>query len=156
MTGRAEVARLRQALDATFKRLASLPSEPEVLSDFARYLCILVSGFLEQAVQELVLEHARKRASPTVQRYVESRMRGFTNAKTQRLIELLGSFDEDWRRNIEVFLVDQRKDAVDSVIDLRNTISHGRYAGITMSRVGRYYSEVKDVVDHIAEICDPE
>lgn len=156
MTGRAEVARLRQTLDATFQRLASLPGDPEVLSDFARYLCVLVSGFLEQAVQELILEHARKRASPTVQRYVESRMRGFTNAKAQRLVELLGSFDQDWRRNLEAFLVDQRKDAVDSVIDLRNTISHGRYAGITMSRVGAYYNEVKGVIDHIAAICDPE
>jgi len=156
MTGRAEVTRLQQTLDATFGRVAGVPHDPELLSDFARYLCVLVSGFLEQSVQELVLEHARRRASSTVQRYVESRMRGFTNAKTQRLLDLLGAFDPDWRKKLEQYLVDERKDAVDSVIDLRNTISHGRYAGITISRVGEYYYEVKNVIEHIAEICDPQ
>ena len=156
MTGRAEVTRLQQTLDATFQRVSAVPNEPELLSDFARYLCVLVSGFLEQAVQELVLEHARKRSSPTVQRYVESRMRRFSNVKAQRLVDLFGSFDPDWRKDLEGFLVDERKDAVDSVIALRNTISHGRYAGITISRVGNYYNEIKGIVDHVAGICDPQ
>lgn len=123
MTGRGEVARLQRKLDATFQRAAGIQGDLELLADFARYLCVLVSGFLEQSVRELVLEHTRKKASPTVQRYVESRLRRFTNAKAQRLIDLVGSFDTDWRRDLEDYLVDERKAAVDSVIDLRNTIS---------------------------------
>jgi hypothetical protein len=155
MTGKAEVGRLRQRLDATFGRAVGAQADLELLSDFARHLCVLVSGFLEQSVQELILEHVRNNASPKVQRYVESRIRSFTNANTQRLLDLLGSFDPDWRRDLEAYLVDARKDAVNSVIDLRNTISHGRYAGITMSRVGGYYDRVKEVVEHIAGLCDP-
>ncbi len=156
MTGRAEVARLTQKLDATFKRASGVQNDLELLSDFARYLCVLVAGFVEQAVQQLILEHARKAASPAVQRYVESRIRGFTNAKAQRLIDLLGSFDPKWRADLEGYLIDERKDAVNSVIDLRNTISHGRYVGITMSRVTNYYKEIKKVIEHIAGICDPQ
>jgi hypothetical protein len=44
---------------------------------------------------------------------------------------------------------------VDSIVDLRQTISHGRYAGITLAGVKAYYAQVKDVVDHIADLCDP-
>ncbi len=120
MTGRAEVARLKQRLDATFQRVASIGSDLELQSDFAKYLCVLVSGYLESAVAELVLEHARRSGSPSLQRFVERNTRRFTNANTERLQNLLGSFDPDWRQTLESFLVDELKDAVNSLVDLRN------------------------------------
>jgi len=156
MTGRAEVSRLKHRLDATFARARAVSDDIEIQSDLARYLCVLVSGFLEQAVVELVLEHTRKRAAPSVQLYVESQLRRFGNAKAQRLVEFLGNFDSDWRVNLETFLVDQRKDAVDSIIDLRNTIAHGRSAGVTLMRVANYYREIQVVIDRIADLCDPQ
>ena len=155
MIGRAEVDRLKQILDATFTRVPAGGSDLELLSDFAKYLCVLTSGFLEQAVIALVLEHARVNASPTVQRYVESQLRRFTNAKAQRLVDLLGRFDPDWRIDLQAYLVDERKDAVDSVIDLRNTISHGQSVGLTLARIRNYCDRVNEVVDHIAGLCDP-
>ena len=133
-----------------------MQGEAELLSDFARYLCILVSGFLEQAVIELVLEYVRTHSQPSIHRHIDQRLRRFTNAKTQRLLELLGSFDSDWRQDLEKFIVDEYKDAVDGIVDLRNTISHGRFAGITFIRVQNYYARIKDVVDHIADLCAPK
>ena len=80
MTGRAEVTRLKQRLDATFQRVADIGSDLELQSDFAKYLCVLVSGYLESVVAELVLEHARRSGSPSLQRFVERNTRRFTNA----------------------------------------------------------------------------
>jgi hypothetical protein len=57
---------------------------------------------------------------------------------------------------LEKFIVDEYKDAVDGIVDLRNTISHGRFAGITFIRVQNYYTRIKDVVDHIADLCVPK
>jgi hypothetical protein len=154
MTGTAEVARLRSQLDATFKRARSLQeADLETQADFARYLCILVSGFLEQSVAELVLEHARKNGGPTLQRHVEHNTRRFTNANAQKLKELMGSFSPDWRLKLDSFLVDEFKDAVDSVVSLRNLIAHGGSAGVTYSRILDYYRRVQSVVDEIAGIC---
>lgn len=155
MTGRAEVERQRQKLDATFKRAAATKSEAELLADFARFLCVLVAGFLEQAVIELPLEHVRIRSHISIHRHVERNLRRFTNANSQRIIDLFGSFDPDWRKDLESYLVDERKAAVDSVVDLRNSISHGRPAEISMKRVEDYYARVKQVVDHIAGLCVP-
>jgi hypothetical protein len=154
MTGRAEVVRRRQQLDATFKRASGL-TEAELLSDFARHLCVLVSGFLEQATIELVLAYTRRSASPAVMQYVEGQIRRVTNLNAQRLIEVLGSFDGDWRLQLEAHIIDERKAAVDSIVDLRNTIAHGRYAGVTMIRVRDYYANILKVVDRIADLCDP-
>jgi len=155
MIGRAEVERQKQKLDATFQRAAGVQGEAELLSDFARHLCVLVSGFLEQAVVELVLEHVRVHSHRSIQRHVERRLRRFTNAKANRLLELLGSFDPDWRTRLENYLIDEHKDAIDGIVNLRNAISHGQFVGVTMTRVQDYYGRVKEVVDHIADLCVP-
>jgi hypothetical protein len=155
MTGRAKVASEKQRLDATFRRAVAIGSDAELLSDFARYLCVLVAGFLEQAVIELLLEHVRNQSRPSVLRHLDARLRQFTTANTQRIKDMLGSFDPDWREDLGKYLVDERKAAVDSVVNLRHTISHGRYVGVTLAGVKAYYVHVKAVVDHIADLCDP-
>jgi hypothetical protein len=156
MTGRDEVARLRQKLDATFGRASGL-QDAELLSDFAQYLCVLVAGFLEQSMQELIMEYSRNSASPAVQRYVESQIRKFTNVNVERLVQLLGRFNPDWQKDFEDYLVDERKDAVNSVVNLRHAISHGRSTGgITMTRIRGHYDQIKNVVSRVADLCDPQ
>jgi RiboL-PSP-HEPN len=86
---------------------------------------------------------------------VELNTRRFTNANSERLQNLLGSFDPDWRQTLESFLVDELKDAVDSIVNLRNTIAHGGSVGLTYQRISDYYARVQRVVDRIAELCAP-
>lgn len=155
MTGKAEIARHRQQLDTVFARAAGLGAEAELLSDFARYLCVLVSGFLEQAVVELLIEYARRHSDTRVQQHVEQRIRQLTNLKAKRLIDVFGSFDSGWRLELEGILADEYKDAVNGIVDLRNAIAHGRHVGVTMNRVQDYYGRVKAVVDRLARLCVP-
>lgn len=155
MNGRAEVWRLRQRLEATIKRLDLVQADPELQSDFAKYLCILVSGYVETAVTELLLEHSRRNAAPTVQRYVEAQTRRLTNLNSERLQQLLGSFDPDWRQSLSLLLVDEKKDALDSVVNLRNRIAHGEFVGVTYQRITGYFTHIKPVVEKVAELCAP-
>ncbi|HTS34021.1 MAG TPA: HEPN domain-containing protein [Candidatus Solibacter sp.] len=156
MTGRAEVGRLKKRLDATFERIRDAGSDLELRSDFARYLCVLVSGYLERSVVELVLEHARNSGGPTLQRFIEIRTRHFANANASRLIEFLGSFNPDWKTKLEVVVIDELKDAVDSVVRLKNTIAHGESVGVTYARIEEYYSRVQKVIDEVADLCVPK
>ncbi|MGD0663758.1 MAG: HEPN domain-containing protein [Syntrophorhabdales bacterium] len=155
MTGRAQVQHERQRLDATFQRASGTQGDPELLSDFAKYLCVLVSGFLEQAVIELLLEHVRTHSHSSVLRHVEQRLRRFTSANRERIIQLLRSFDPEWGKDLETYLVDEYKDAVDGVVALRHAVAHGRSVTITMARVFEYYGRIKQVVEHIAGLCVP-
>lgn len=116
---------------------------------------MLVAGFLEQAVIEIALEHIRTHAHSSVQRYVDGRLRRFTSANVQNVIELLGSFDPDWRSDLEAYLVDEYRDAVNGVVALRHTIAHGRPTGVTIASVQSYYERVKKVIDHCVQLCIP-
>ncbi len=124
-------------------------------SDFAKYLCILVSGYVETAVTELLLEHSRRNAAPTVQRYVEAHTRRLTNLNSERLQQLLGSFDPDWRQSLSQLLVDEKKDALDSVVSLRNKIAHGESVGLTYQRIIGYFKHIKPVVEKVEDLCAP-
>ena len=154
MIGLVEVSRLKESLDATFERAESIGQNTELQSDFARYLCVLVSGYIERAVIQLVLEHARQKGAPTLQRFVEKQTtKRFSNPNTSRVQELLGSFDPRWQQEIEEFLVDERKDAVDSIVALRNAIAHGGSVTVTYRRIREYYKQAQCLVDRVKEIC---
>jgi hypothetical protein len=155
MTGKAEIDRQKKRLDASFDRVSRVVTDAEILSDFARYFCVLVAGFLEQAMIEVALEHVRTHSQDSVQRYVDGRLRRFTSANSQHIIELLGSFDPDWRVDLEQYIVDEYKDAINSVVTLRHTVAHGRYAGVTMAGVKHYYERVKNVIEHVVNLCIP-
>jgi uncharacterized protein YutE (UPF0331/DUF86 family) len=47
------------------------------------------------------------------------------------------------------------KDALESVVGLRNKIAHEVSVGVTSKRISDYYRRVQKVVDRIADLCDP-
>ena len=155
MTGRAEVARHRRQPDTTFSRAGGLHADGELLSDFARYLCVLVSGYVEQTTVELLIEYARTHSDTRIQRHVERGVRRVTNLNTQRLIDLVGTLDPAWRTELEKFIVDEYKDALDGIVALRNNVAHGRYVGVTMLRANEYYMRVKKIIDRVADLVIP-
>lgn len=155
MTGRAEVDRQRQQLDSAFSRAGGLDADAELLSDFARYLCVLVSGFVEQATVELLIEYVRTHSDSRTLSHVENNVRHLTNLKTQRLIDVFGALDPEWRSKLETLIVDEYKDALDGIVDLRNRVAHGRYVGVTLSRVSDYYTRVKTIIDRVADVVIP-
>lgn len=155
MTGRAEVGRQRQHLDTTFSRAGRLDADAELLSDFARYLCVLVSGFVEQATIELLIEYARLHADPRVQRHVEQSVRRLSNLNAQRLIDVVGAFDPEWREEMEAFIVNEYKSALDGIVALRNQVAHGIHVEVTLPRVNEYYMRIKQIVDRVADLLTP-
>ena len=158
MTGRAELDSLKKRLDAAFERTRDVDQNIELQSDLARYLCVLVSGYIEKAVVAIVLEHARQRGkgAPTLQSFVAEKTKFFTNPKTSKILDLLGSFDPEWKRELKDFLVDEPKEAVNSIVALRNNIAHGGSDGLTYSRICDYYKQAQRVIDEVTKLCLPK
>ena len=150
-----EVARLKRRLDTTFGRIDQLGVDLEVRSDFARYLCVLVSGYFEKAVIELVLAHSARQSAPSVQSYVEASLDRFTNVHSEKLLQLLGSFDPEWRENLQAFIRDEREAALNSVIAIRHQIAHGESTGISFVQIRSYYAFVQEIVNFLTDLLDP-
>jgi hypothetical protein len=154
VTGSSEVALLRSRLDATFGRIAQVPEDDlELRSDFAQYLCIRVSGYLERAIVELLNQHTFARSPSTVTSYVNRRLlAGFQNPSKDKILRTLGDFDSDWRAEMEAYIVDERASAVSSINTQRNRIAHGDWSDITYVRVKEYYGPIDEVVRRIEQL----
>jgi hypothetical protein len=155
MTGRQEVERLRRRLDATLKRAPASSSDIEVQSDFAKYFCVLVSGFLENALIAVILDVAQRKSSPEIQLFVEKRLAHWTNPNAEKVVQLLGEFSADWRLAAEAYLVDQRKATINSLVGLRHQIAHGESVGTSLAQVKDYFTVTVEVVEWVANLVDP-
>src|SRR5207247_11282858 len=146
MNGRFQASRLRKRLDATFARAPAPTADVQVQSDFARDACVLVSGFLENAIIALLLDVAQNRSAPEVAFFVERQLDYWTSPTTEKIVQLLGDFNPDWRKTAEDYLVDERKAAVNSLVALRHKIAHGESVGTSIAQVRAYYATVVGVI----------
>lgn len=150
MTGLAEVHRQRTRLDAKFKKVEAFGFDAELQSDYAKYLCVLTSGFLENSLYELLVGYSKAKSSPAIARYVEAQMNRWINPGSEKIVSLLGSFSPEWRAHIDSYLVDEKKEAVNSLVALRHKIAHGESVGTSYSQVKGYFDVVSKLVDEIA------
>src|SRR5437867_2280296 len=144
MIGRFEINRLRQRLDSTLARAPSSDADIESQPDFAKYFCVLISGFLENALVALLLDFAQKRSTPEVAFFVERQLDNWTNPNCDKITQLLGCFCSDWRVAAEKHLIDEQNATLNSLVALRHKIVHGESVGTTLAQVKLYYATVMD------------
>ena len=117
----------------------------EITGHWAKYVCVIVSGFIENAHEELFSEYARHRSNPEVASFVARKLRGVLNPKDERFIETARSFDQELGLRVEVLLNDEQRPlggSINSIMSNRHLIAHGRNSTISMSQVKRYLGDV--------------
>ncbi len=142
----------KQKLDSLFEKTKDLDSDPELISHWSRYLCVLVSGFVEASVRTLIADYASARSAPQIAHFVGNELKMFTNAKVNKILDLVAEFDKGYRENLANSLSDEIKDAVDSVVSNRHLIAHGGDVGIGINAVTKYYSLVVKAIEELEKI----
>jgi hypothetical protein len=152
-----ELQRLKTELGNAFDRVDEIdPGAIQLQGEYARYLCVRTSGFLEVTVKYMLAEFVRRSSfKPAVARYVASRVERHQSMKGTQLLDLVGSFDPAWRTSLEAFLDMEHKDALDSVVTNRHAIAHGRPTGISFVRVQRYYELVLEIAEFLEDMILP-
>jgi len=132
-----------------FGRVSALGSDPEIQAHFARYLCVLASGFLEVSVRSILTEYSKSRAVPEIANFVEESLDEFQNPKMQKILDWLRCFSAVWADEVERKTNGQLKDSVDSIVANRHQIAHGASVGVTPARVRAFYEDAVKVVEMI-------
>lgn len=149
-----EVLRYRQRLDALFQRTGQL-EDLELQAHWARYLCVLTSGFLEVSMRALFTQYARAVSAPSVAKYVQRRLEDFQSPKMSNICGLVRDFNQIWADELEVGTAGELKDAVNSIVANRHLIAHGRDVGVSHTQMKEYYARAVRVVDLVRAWCDP-
>jgi hypothetical protein len=117
--------------------------DTELQSQIARFLCVLSSGLMEQALIMILTEYAQKRCHADVSRYVSASLSRIRNAKFEDVLIVLRHFSPDWREHFEKKTAPEIKDAIDSIVNNRNQIAHGAQTGISLVTFMEYYKRLK-------------
>ena len=149
-----ELSTQRQRLDELFEKARQI-QDLELQAHWSRYLCVLVSGYIENSVRLLLFEYAKKRAQPIVASYVLNRIEQFQNPTMGAILELMGRFSQDWKNELAAQTEGELKESVNSIVGLRHRIAHGASVDLSMVPMTRYYRNAVKVVELIELCCNP-
>lgn len=132
----------------------SSSSDTEIQAHQAKYIAVLVSGYLEQAIKEVLLDHTKNGTHRRIRNYVENSWPTSKNMWCAAIAEMLGQFEKAWKAEFEKWLEDnfEFKADINSLIKWRNLISHGNEVdttGVTLHSVKDKFETAKKVVKFV-------
>lgn len=149
----AELSRQLQVITELFKKTATL-SDIEMQAHWAKYLCVIVAGFLENSVTELFSRYVEGQASANVTRFSHGRLEKILNPKAERFVQTAHAFNKHWGATVESFIEgDGRKEAINAIMDNRHKIAHGQTSTITAVRLQGYLDKAVEVIRFIEQTC---
>ena len=147
-------SQLQKLRDLFAKVDAACGGDFEMRSHWAKYLCVLSAGFLENAITEVYGDFVRVAASPPVADYAMASLSRIQNPKTSRFIETARLFKSSWADALESYVdSDGRREAIDSIMANRHEIAHGKHPGITLVRIKTYLDRAVEVIEFIEHQC---
>lgn len=154
MRSRNLVSQLQRLHDLFNKVDVACVDDFAMRSHWAKYLCVLSAGFLEEAISEVYGEYATRSANKFVADYTNSVLSKIQNPNAQKFIETAKRFHKTWGEELELFLESNgRRDAIDSIMANRHQIAHGKVSGITLVRIREYLDKSVEVIAFIENQC---
>jgi len=150
-----ELSRQIQQLTALINKTDQASAgDPEMQAHWAKYICVLSAGLLENALSELYTEYAQGAASGAVAAYVRANISKIQNPKTSRYVEIASTFKKEWGEELAAYASEGRKEALDSIMTNRHLIAHGKQSDISMARVKEYLKKSIELIEVVEEQCD--
>lgn len=149
--------RYRQRIRSLVKNPPSsegdISSEAEIKAHWAKYTCVLISGYIEQAVKEIVLEHASATCAPRIRKYIEGTWPNSKNMRCDAIRDILENLDISWSTRFDEWVrQDERKKEINEIISWRNDIAHGKETNtnnVTLGSVSTKFKIACELIDFL-------
>lgn len=152
-----ELSRQLQTLKSLFdktKGFSEKDIEIEVISHWAKYLCVLSAGFLENALTEVYVEFSAKAASPHVANFARASLSRISNPNAEIFFQVTSSFKKSWGDELQIFLEeDGRKEAINAIMKNRHKIAHGKKSDISYHWLRDYFDKAVEVIEFMEQQC---
>ena len=150
----------RQAkLSQLFQEAKSLQElkgkDHELTKQFAWYLCIRTSGFVEFSIQTILSEYyASCDDYIPLGYFVVNHLLHHRSFSMMRVSHLLQSFMKTRGNILGDTDLSQLESAIESLRLNRNNIAHGRDSDLTIEDMDTYFEDAKQVIRIVFEECD--
>ena len=131
----------------------SFEPDDELQSHMAKYLCILCSGFLENALKLTLSDFAEQRTEDEmIIAYVKSQLSRINNPNARKIRETAKIFSNEFDDSLRDFMqVNDKASAINYIITDRHKIAHGKDSDITIRKIEDYFDKVVEVFVYIEQ-----
>jgi hypothetical protein len=134
--------------------IAMCPSDSILQLHWGRYMCVMVAGFMENALQTIYTDYVANSSNSNVTNYANAHIRRIRNPTADILISTARAFNSLWGDHLRDFInTNQRRDALRAVMDNRHHIAHGRQSTVSVNQVAEYLSKCVEIIDFIESQC---
>jgi hypothetical protein len=126
----------------------------ELQSHWAKYLCVLSAGLLENGLKEIYSEYAIRCTPAPIGQFIRSYLSGIQNPKSHKFLDIAKSFRPEWEESLCDYLDnDGRREAINAIMDNRHKIAHGKDSDISIARLSDYLTLALQVLEFIEQQC---
>lgn len=151
-----QVYSLKQRLDHLFTFAKNMPDD-ETKAHFARYLCVLSCGFLEQALLLTLNEYIQGHSSREVASFAQLNSAGrnpLNNPGVSNILAAVQRFGGDWSTSLEQRMDRRVKDHIGSVVENRHQIAHQvNTIPLSLGMMSEYYQSILEFVEIFEDHC---
>jgi hypothetical protein len=141
-------------LDYLFELGAKFKENDELLAHWARYLCVLVSGWVQVSVYSIYNDYSQKRSSANVSIFVSKKLKHLQNPTMENILKLTCEFSPEWKKALEDATRGETKAAINSIVANRNLIAHGESSGVSYVPLKDWYEKAVRGIQIIEEQCN--
>ena len=151
MFNNSELNRQINKIQALIDKAKEFEPDDELRSHLAKYLCVLCSGFIENAVYQTFSDIVeRETTNEVILSYTKSQLYKIQNANSEKIRTLAKSFKPAWHDGLRDYLQEnERASAINYILKDRHNIAHGRDSEITIGKLEEYLNKTKEVIKYI-------
>ncbi|MGW3423346.1 HEPN domain-containing protein [Streptomyces phaeochromogenes] len=151
---RVEIHRMKSSLDATYKRYKEsiLVVPIAVQQDLHLYMCVRLSGYLEQLLHQAISAYVSDAARGAGRDFALSWFRNAPNLNPPALEKLIARFGDKWTDELKDFLeTENNRSSLGALIKIRNSTAHGSSYGGSLANINSYKELVDDLHSWVVE-----
>lgn len=143
----------QKVIEDLFVEIKAFSGDALIKAYLTYYLCVRVSGFLEDCVRTIFSNYVDANSKNSVKTFVAKKLRKFPNPTWEAIYALTKDFDDGWVEYLKANVDQSYRDAINSIVSNRNTIAHGGTSSITLNDLEKYYQNAVNVIDELEKIC---
>lgn len=138
-------------IELLFSYFQAKDLDPELKSHIAKYLTVLISGIFEDIIKNFVKEAIQKETIiKQIRKFVFHQIDvTFRNPSYKNIKTLLNKFDESWIKDLNDNIEEKNRDALNSIVNNKNSIAHGDSPSITLDDIKTYYEDSKIIITQL-------
>lgn len=148
-----QLVQQKYEIDALFGQIISFAGDPYVKSLLTYYLCVRVSGFVENCVRIILADYARPRTQDHVRSFVESKLERFPNPTFDQICKAIADFNDQWNQDFKAKIPAPVRESLRSINVNRNQIAHGGTSTITIGQLQSYYQDAVLLIKELEQTC---